>query len=90
MMTIYKYPVSAGRFSVEMPKGARVLSVAMQHGDMQMWALVDPRSPKERRQFAVFATGVEIFDDYVGHFVGTFLLYGGTLVFHLFDLDDDQ
>ena len=81
---IWKYPVEAtDSFLVEMPIGARILSVQVQRDEVCMWALVDPNAPTEGRRFNVYGTGHPIRRD-PGEFVGTFQLRGGALVFHLF------
>lgn len=86
---IWKYPVEvADRFTVPMPSGAKVLSVAMQAGRAYFWAMVDPTLPLTNRQFALVGTGQPGVDEVAewGTFVGTVLLYEGTLVFHLFEM----
>jgi len=83
---IYKYPVKPGKFEIELPRGARVLSVATQKNDAVMWVLLDPNERvMEKRRFATIGTGHDA--DVVSgwNFVGTFQLDDGALVFHLFD-----
>ncbi len=82
---IWKYPVSGSCFTIQMPIGARVLSVQNQHGRPQMWALVDPENKTEPREFTFYGTGHPT-PRWPGEFIGTFQLDGGDLVFHLFDL----
>lgn len=53
MRTIYKYPVSAGDFVLEMPAGARILSVQAQGRYPQLWAIVDTDQHVEERRFLV-------------------------------------
>lgn len=87
MTTIWKFPVEiADRFVVEMPRGAKVLSVAVQGGAPFMWAFVDPALPRERRLFKCAGTGHSVSGTAGSAFVGTFLLESLGLVFHLFDL----
>lgn len=82
--SIWKFalPMSGG---VEMPKGSIVLSVAMQHGQPHVWALVDPQAPLVRRDLRVYGTGWGMPDEPVGAFRGTFLVNDGQFVFHVFD-----
>ena len=83
---IYKYPVEVDdEFTVELPEGARVLSVDTQHGEPVMWAMVDPTAPTSKRAFRVIGTGHPIDDADELSFVGTFQLRGGSLIFHLFE-----
>lgn len=93
-MTIWKFPVPVNdRFTVNMPRNARPLSVQVQHNDVCMWALVDPTAPVVRREFRVFGTGHPVDlsgGSQTGAFVGTFQVYGGDLVFHLFDYGESE
>jgi hypothetical protein len=79
-------------FTIEMPKGARILHVDTQHEKPCIWALVVVESPKVNRRFAVRGTGHPCDDlnlyrapDERSVFVGTFMMAGGVFVFHLFD-----
>jgi hypothetical protein len=84
VVTIYKYPAPIDdEFTVEMPRGAQVLSVAIQDGIPCMWALVNPKEPLESRRFHWRGTGHPA--NLMGRFVGTVLMHGGALVFHLFE-----
>lgn len=82
--SIWKFPLPM-RGGVEMPKGARILSVHMQNGQPQVWALVDPQAPLVKRRLRVYGTGWDVLDDPVGVFLGTYLIEGGQYVFHVFD-----
>lgn len=85
-MMIWKFPVNPGVFSCVMPRGAKVLCVAVQRGEPQMWALVDPHADKEARSFVCVGTGHELPDlSICAHFIGSFQLSGGDLVFHLLE-----
>jgi hypothetical protein len=86
MNTIYKYrmePNCGG--SVEMPKGAQVLSVQMQGGLPCLWAKVDTTRSLERRSFDVYGTGNAMPDDPRLVYVGTFQMDDGALVWHVFE-----
>ncbi|MFA6031153.1 MAG: hypothetical protein WC969_14955 [Elusimicrobiota bacterium] len=86
--TIWKFPVKIeDRFVVEMPRGAKVLSVAAQRGEPFMWAFVDPALPRARRVFRCAGTGHPVGGIAGSVFVGTFQLESLGLVFHLFDLN---
>ena len=83
---IWEYPVSAPSFTIQMPVGARVLSVQCQRGHPQMWVLVDSAETKTMpRKFVFYGTGHPT-PHWPGEFIGTFQLEDGDLVFHLFDL----
>ncbi len=84
MKTIWKYPVTMGRWTQSMPVDAEILLVQVQHEEVQMWVLVDPDAIREGREFEVYGTGHSIPEN-SGKFIGTFQLEGGALVFHLFE-----
>ena len=85
---IWKYAVPVqDMITLMIPRNAQVLTVQVQHGEPQLWALVDPDNPPEQRTFRLAGTGhviegsVNIFS-----YVGTYQLDDGALVFHLFEL----
>lgn len=85
--TIWKFEIQPQQTSVEMPKGAEILTIQMQYGNPCIWALVDPLNDKEIRSIEVFGTGHSIYYD-MGierKYIGTFQLADGALVFHLFE-----
>jgi hypothetical protein len=83
---IYKYPLHYFRDdeSIYMPAGAQILSVGVQNDLPMIWALVDPQQPPELRKILTFETGQEIFEE-PGVFIGTYILHGGALVYHVFE-----
>ena len=87
MKTIWKYPLHlCDSQSIAMHAGAQVLTVQPQGSErqLQVWALVDPEADKVERFFRIYGTGHEMSDD-PGHYVGTFQIHDGALVFHVFD-----
>lgn len=84
MSTIYKYKLTPGRTVIDMPDGAKVLTVQMQREDVSLWALVEPHKPVGRRFFDVYGTGHPMPSD-PGDYVATFQMEGGALVWHVFD-----
>jgi len=86
MKTIWKFPVSmTDSIGIEMPVGARVLTVQVQHGQPYIWVEVDPEAQKEHRSFRLFGTGHPIEEGFVLDYVGTFQMHDGGLVFHLYE-----
>ena len=85
MKKIWKFPLSiVDEISINMPKGAEILSVQVQKNNPCIWALVDPYAEVVKRNFSIFGTGHAIIEDnYI--FIGTFQLYNGDLVLHLFE-----
>jgi len=92
MRTIWKYPVSADKqFSLDIPKGAQFLDVQTQGETPVMWFRVESENPPESWHFAVVGTGQPTPDDAEGDdwwHLGTFQMFGGAMVWHLFQRND--
>ena len=87
MKTIWKYELEAVDCQVlEVPEGATILTVQVQHGKPCVWALVNPDAVKVRRAFWVHGTGHDCTDvaDADAEYVGSVQLMQGMLVFHVF------
>ena len=83
---IYKYPVGIkGSQGVMMPVGAEILTVQVQNGTPCLWALVDIDKPVVMRHIHTYGTGHDIEPaDY--DYIGTYQLYDGQAVFHVFEM----
>jgi hypothetical protein len=83
---IFKYEVKP-EFTLELPRGARVLSVQVQGEKVQMWVLqqAGKQNVLERRTFCARATGVPFDSNHQQAFIGTFQFPEQALVFHLFE-----
>ena len=86
---IYKYVLHLPNLdendtlSIDMPRGAKSLHVAEQAGQLCLWALVNPAEKAAVPvRLAVHGTG-HLFN-HSGDHLGTALLQGGRLVFHVF------
>jgi hypothetical protein len=80
MKTVWKFPVlREPEFAISMPRGALLLSFQDQHGQLCLWAAVDPAEPMELRRFRLAGTGHPIAG---GVYVGT--AQQGEFVWHLF------
>ena len=85
MKKVYKYVLPMyDDVAIELPQGAKILKVDTQESVPCIWALVDPDAPLEMRKFRVVGTGHPIEEKGL-EFIGTFQMYGGELVFHLFE-----
>lgn len=87
MKTIWKFPLSPDKLTIEMPRGAKVLSVAVQDEVICVWALVDTEAALVKRRFYVLGTGHDasaVTSQIVCLHVGIVLMDGGSLVFHVF------
>jgi hypothetical protein len=89
-LAIWKYPLRVDdEQQVDMPIGAKVLSVGVQHGTLCVWALVDPTSKETTpRTFWIFGTGHAFPKTWstgnMAAFVGTVMMSNGFLVWHVF------
>jgi hypothetical protein len=87
MRTVHKYPVSLSDiFTLELPRGAEVLTAQAQDGDMFLWALVDTNAPTEEVVFRLANTGDCISETSELKYVNTFQLRGRGLIYHLFEI----
>lgn len=88
-MKVYKYIVNMQRdtSTIHLPAGARILSFKYQHGALCFWALVNPQTYTEERQFRVVGTGhsIDIPSEKL-HFIGTAQMLNGDLIWHLFEI----
>ena len=71
-------------FTIQMPRAAELLFVAAQGDEPCLWARVVPERDRETRQFRLRGTGHPV--DMDCEHVGSFMLRGGALVFHLFEV----
>lgn len=86
-MTIWKFVIGKANdvVNVGMPKDAKILSVAMQAGQLCLWALVEPRAELTMRAIRVIGTGWDLADDIKkAAFIGTVL--DGAFVWHVFEV----
>ena len=88
--SIWKFelnPSISGNRTFKMPKGSEVLTVQTQNNNPCIWALVNPANEIEDRHFELYGTGHDIHCDMTIHraYIGTFQMYGDSLVFHLFE-----
>jgi hypothetical protein len=85
-MRILKYDVLIeDTFYIYLPKRHEVLAVQMQHGKPYMWVEVDETTEKEKCRFHIIGTGNPYEDEKHYLYIGTFQMYDGELVWHLFE-----
>lgn len=88
-LKIFKYTLaSIDRQTLELPKNAHILSVAEQHNNIVLYAIVDI-TEKEKYSYIVrvYGTGQSLsFDEDLEkfEFFGTVKLMDGMLMFHVF------
>jgi len=86
--TIWKFELEPiDRQIIEMPVNAEILTVQIQNETPCIWALVDPTKLTEIRVIEIFGTGHKMYYDIKNDrkHLGTYQLYGGSLVFHVFE-----
>jgi len=87
MRTIFKYPIATTDVqTINIPHGSQILCVQVQHGNAQIWALVDTNEGMQTTHTIVtVGTGHKLPSD-IGatNYLGTYQLQGGALVFHVF------
>lgn len=83
MKTIGKYALLGAQIErVNVPRGARVLTVQMQGAQVCLWALADSREPLVTMTVWVFGTGFEMPEE-VGRYLSTVQTRDG-FVWHYF------
>ncbi len=75
--------------TIKMPIGAKMLTVQIQYGNPQLWALCDPEEPTEGRHIAIYGTGNPVPDIVGQQYIATFQLCNGELIFHVFEITED-
>lgn len=91
MKSIYKFPIKrvTDVVQIEMPVGAQVLCVQVQHETPCIWAIVDTEAATEPRYFEIYGTGNPLPDhldvEYDTKYIGTFQLHEGGFVGHVFE-----
>lgn len=85
MRTIWKYELNiTDTQTLEMPKGAKILSVSNQRGKLQLWALVDDMNDLEDRDIEILATGEPVpYANTFREFIGTVVI--DPFVWHVFE-----
>lgn len=84
--TIWKYDLKPS-CEIELPIGAKVLSVGNQYNEAKMWVQVNPNeTKKELRKFKLVGTGMRGELDGTEQFIGSIFCYSGSLVLHAFEV----
>ena len=85
-MQIWKFMIGigTGEQRIQMPQGAKPLSVQLQNGAPALWALCDEGSPTVSRRIWAYGTGDAMIRAWP--FVGTLQI--GAAVLHYFDLGE--
>lgn len=82
---VWKFPIEiTDRQVLQMPHGAQIHYVAVQHEKICLWASVDTNVDLEERVIIVAGTGHAISDTDL-RYIGTVQFYREDLVFHIFE-----
>lgn len=86
-MKIWKWELERAQLqSLELPKGAEILTVQIQHNVPHLWAMVDENATEtEGVHIAMHGTGHTVPQN-PGKYLGTVQFYGGALVLHVFEV----
>jgi hypothetical protein len=82
MKTIYKYPLHSKDCTLQLPKGAEILTVQLQNEIPTLWALVNPMTVTEERHICIVGTGWDVEDTM--KYITTYM--DGYFVWHAFEL----
>lgn len=83
-MVIHKFAIKIeDRPVVSMDPNGRVVSFGEQHGNLFVWAIVDPNAEHKPRHFQLCSTGYPLRGNQ--RYIGTAQLHNGDLVFHLLE-----
>jgi len=83
--TIWKYELKDNKTSLSLPYDAQILSVQVQHGEIMLWAKLNPRSSKVSRVFRVIGTGQTLEPNKNLFYIDTIQMGGCSYVFHVFE-----
>lgn len=85
MRTIYKYRLQTIDIqTINLPEGAKILTVQTQNGEPFLWAEVEPDNPSSPRTIATHGTGHTLPKE-VRRYIATYKMMGDSLVFHVFE-----
>ncbi len=85
---IWKFAIT-NNCTIEMPKGAQVVSANIQSGKVCIWALVDATAIKEKRKFIILATGQNI-PESKNTYIKTIFSENAEFVFHVFEIHENE
>lgn len=90
-MIVLKHDLCVGMNHLFLPDGAKPLIVHEQNNIPKLWTLSDNVDPSAvARRFYVAATGEKLpvaFDEYEPYYIGSVFLFGGSLVYHVFEMN---
>lgn len=83
--TIWKYRLELKYDQIiEIPARAKILTAQNQGDTIQLWALVNPKLPKEKRKIRIVGTGNDVSGILI--YISTVQMERGMLVWHIFEV----
>ncbi len=89
MNVIYKYQLPIlEKFTLQLPKGAKILRVDVVEGVPNLWALVNKHAVEDERKFEMYKTGQDIGTDtdYMKYLGNLKLFVGQELCLYVFEV----
>jgi len=84
IQTIWKFPLeTTDEQVIELPVGAKILTVQLQGGKPCLWALVNPDQTMQQVKIETFETGHNI-PSGNRTYIATYQLMAGSLILHAF------
>lgn len=85
MARILKHEIpAASEFTLPLHEGSKLLKLAVVNEKAYIWALEDESKPQRGVKFRMVVTGEEINLEPYMMYIGTFILFNGSFVGHLF------
>lgn len=85
MARILKHGIpAASEFTIPLHEGSKLLKLAVVNEKAYIWALEDESKPQRGVKFRMVVTGEELNLEPFMLYIGTFILYNGSFVGHLF------
>lgn len=85
MARILKHEIpAASEFTLPLYEGSKLLKLAVVNEKAYIWAVEDESMPQRVVKFRMIMTGEEINIDLYMVYIGTFILFNGSFVGHLF------
>ena len=85
MARILKHEIpAASEFKLPLHEGSNLLKLDVVNEKVYIWAMEDESKPQRGVKFRMVMTGEELNLDHFMLYIGTFILYNGSFVGHLF------
>lgn len=87
---VWKYPLQIENEQyIALPADCKILRVGVQDNKPVIWVLTHPADLIESVKIYIFATG-QIINVEVGEYLGSYEIYGGLEIYHVFKGKEDE